>query len=81
MGGKMGTGELDERGRITIPKDIREKMGLKSGDRVRISARKDGVTVEKVIDLNKFIEELCGCITIKGDMDPLRLKEIWRTAP
>ncbi|MHA1637315.1 MAG: AbrB/MazE/SpoVT family DNA-binding domain-containing protein [Candidatus Thorarchaeota archaeon] len=77
----MGTGELDERGRITIPKDIREKMGLKSGDRVRISARKDGVTVEKVIDLNKFIEELCGCITIKGDMDPLRLKEIWRTAP
>ena len=76
----MGKSEMDERGRVTIPKDIREKAGLKSGDRLWLTAEKDRVTIEKVVNLEKFIEELKGCITVRGDTDPLKLKEIWRTA-
>lgn len=77
----MGTNEVDKRGRVTIPKELREKADLKPGDRVRITASKDSVTIEKVIDLGTFIEELRGCITIEGDLEPLQLKEIWRTGP
>ena len=81
VGNKMGTDEIDERGRVTIPKELRDKMGLKPKARVRITAGKNGVKIEKAIDLSEFMTELRGCITIKGEIDPLRLKEIWRTVP
>ncbi len=75
----MGKSEMDERGRITIPKEIRDKAGLKSGDELWITVGKDKVTIEEVVNLEKFIEELKGCITVQGDFDPMQLKEIWRT--
>lgn len=77
----MGKTEIDGRGRVTIPKDARQKAGLRSGDRLRVQATKGCLTLEKQVDLDTFIQELRGCITVKGDLDPLRLKEIWRTAP
>lgn len=77
----MGIGEIDERGRGTIPKELREKAGFTPRFRVRITAEKDRVRIEKAVGLSEFIAELKGCITTKGDVDPLRLKEIWRTAP
>jgi AbrB family looped-hinge helix DNA binding protein len=79
VGNIMGTSELDDRGRVTIPKDIRDKAGLKSGDKLLVTANKDRVTIEKAINLEKFIRELKGCISVRGDLDPLKLKEIWRT--
>ena len=75
----MGKSELDERGRVTIPKEIRDKAGLKSGDKLRLTADKDKVTIEKEVSIEKFIGELKGCITVPGEIDPLKLKEIWRT--
>ena len=81
VGNEMGTDEIDERGRVTIPKELREKMGLKPKARVRITAGKNGVKIEKAIELKEFMTELRGCITVKGEIDPLRLKEIWRTVP
>lgn len=77
----MGIEEIDERGRVTIPKELREKTGLKPKARVRITAGKNGVKIEKAIDLSDFITELRGCISVKGDVDPLRLREIWRAVP
>ncbi|MHA1771724.1 MAG: AbrB/MazE/SpoVT family DNA-binding domain-containing protein [Candidatus Thorarchaeota archaeon] len=77
----MGTERIDERGRITIPKDVRDKVGLKAGDSIIISAKGDKVILTKAVDVKTFIKELRGCITIKGDIDPLDLKRIWRTVP
>lgn len=81
VGNDMGTDEIDERGRVTIPKELRDKIGLKAKSRVRITAERNGVKIEKAIDLKEFMTELRGCISVKGDIDPLRLKEIWRTVP
>ena len=81
MGKTMGKIEIDDRGRITIPREDREAAGLQAGDRVCVRASKGRLTLEKAVDLKTFIAELRGCITVKGDLDPLRLKEIWRTAP
>lgn len=77
----MGANEIDERGRITIPKELREKTGLKPKARVRIIPGKNGVRIEKAIELSDFMAQLKGCITVKSDIDPLRLKQIWRTVP
>lgn len=81
VGIEMGTDEIDERGRVTIPKELRDKVGLKPKARVRITAGKNGVKIEKAIELKEFMTELRGCITVKAEIDPLRLKEIWRTVP
>jgi len=81
MGYIMGKTEIDERGRVTIPKGAREKAGLRSGDHLQVEASKGIVTLKKDIDFKTFVKELRGCITVKGELDPLRLKEIWRTAP
>lgn len=81
MGINMGESKVDERGRVTIPKEVREKAGLKPGDHVQVFAMDGGVNIQKTIDLEEFIKELGGCITVEGDLDPLKLKEIWRTAP
>ena len=79
MGNIMGTSEMDERGRVTIPKEIREKAGIKSGDKLQLKAERDKVTIVKAITLDKFMSDLRGCITVRGDIDPLKLKEIWRS--
>ena len=39
---------VDERGRIVIPKEIREKLNLKEGSRVEIVLEKDGRIVINV---------------------------------
>ena len=79
-GRTMGKSEIDERGRVTIPKEVREKAGLKAGDKLLLTADNKRVIMEKVVNLDRFIQELKGCITVQGDLDPLKLKEIWRTA-
>jgi AbrB family looped-hinge helix DNA binding protein len=79
VGNEMGTDEVDERGRVTIPKELREKTGLKPKARVRIIAGRNGVKIEKAVELSDFVAELRGCITVKGDIDPMHLKAIWST--
>ncbi|MCS4540885.1 MAG: AbrB/MazE/SpoVT family DNA-binding domain-containing protein [Euryarchaeota archaeon] len=57
--------ELDKRGRVTIPLEVREKYGMKVGDKVRI----------KIADFERrksFLEvwDLC----LKGAGDAAKLK-------
>jgi AbrB family looped-hinge helix DNA binding protein len=40
--GYIVTVTVDEKGRIVIPKEIREKLNLKEGSKVDISLEKDG---------------------------------------
>ena len=79
MGRKMGIIEIDDRGRITIPKEERERLGLIPGRKVLIREKDGALIIKRFVSPNKFISELKGCITIKENrIDPLKLKEIWR---
>ncbi|MHA1741355.1 MAG: AbrB/MazE/SpoVT family DNA-binding domain-containing protein [Candidatus Thorarchaeota archaeon] len=73
----MGTSQVDKRGRVTIPREIREKAGLKPGDRVRVLSENNRVIVERLVDFETFRRELRGCITTPGEPDPMELKKIW----
>jgi AbrB family looped-hinge helix DNA binding protein len=78
MGIKMGIIEIDKRGRITIPKEERERLGLTPGKKVLIREKDGTLVIKRFISPEKFISELKGCITIKDHhIDPLKLKEIW----
>jgi AbrB family looped-hinge helix DNA binding protein len=77
--GKMATEAIvDRKGRILIPKEIREKIGLQAGRKVRIKVDKEKVIVTPLISPEEFIEEMEGCIK-EGTptIDPLKLKEMW----
>jgi len=71
---------VDEKGRIVIPRDVREKYGLRQGVRVRLRREGRGIVVASSISPEKFIDEMEGFIK-KGSKvtqtDPLRLKRIW----
>ena len=41
----MPTAKLTTRGQVTIPKEIRDRMGLRAGDELRFSLRDDGSAI------------------------------------
>lgn len=78
MGRKMGIIEIDDRGRITIPKEERERLGLTPGKKVLLREKDGALIIKRFLSPDKFILELKGCITIKEHrIDPLKLKEMW----
>lgn len=78
--GKMVTEEVtvDCKGRILIPKDIREKVGLRAGAKARLKIEKENVILMPPVSPEEFIREMEGCIK-EGTptIDPLKLKDIW----
>ncbi len=74
----MGIIEIDDRGRITIPKEERERLGLTPGRKILIREKDGALIIKRFVSPDNFISELKGCITIKEHrIDPLKLKEMW----
>jgi AbrB family looped-hinge helix DNA binding protein len=69
---------VDEKGRILIPKETREKIGLKTGEKARLKVEKEQLIIMPPITAEEFIKEMEGCIT-EGEpsIDPLELKKMW----
>ena len=44
----METTRLSEKGQIVIPKDFREKMGLKPGSRFLVIATEDSIVLQRI---------------------------------
>ena len=80
MGNEMGI-VVDERGRVTLPQDIREAAGLTPGREVRIERTPDGVLLRPALSKEEIVAKLEGAADsskVPGKrIDPLRLKEIW----
>ena len=55
---------LTSKGQTTIPKSIREALGLKSGDRMTFTLLSDGVVLMRV--KNKSVLDLAGALHKKG---------------
>jgi len=75
----MGQTLLDDRGRVVIPKEIRETLGLKPYQSLTVEVRGEEVVLKPVLDVEKFVAELRGCV--RGSrIKPDELKEIWGIA-
>jgi len=76
--GKMEEVTVDERGRILIPRRIRERVGLQPGSGARLEVEENRLVIIPPISPERFIQQMEGCIK-EGEpsLDPLKLKEIW----
>lgn len=55
---------LTSKGQMTIPKEIRDGLGMKSGDRITLTLMPDATVVMRL--KNKSIAELAGTLRKKG---------------
>ena len=54
---------MDKRGRVTIPREIRERLGLKPGDRLLIKIQDDALIMVRLDDPFKVIEMILKNLT------------------
>ncbi len=76
----MSTEEVtvDSKGRVQIPKAVRDRVGLRVGEKARLKIEKENIVIMPPISPEEFIKEMEGCIKEGApEMDPLRLKKIW----
>jgi AbrB family looped-hinge helix DNA binding protein len=59
-----GDAKLTSKGQTTIPKAIRDSLGMQSGDRMTFTLMPDGVVVMRV--KNKHVSDLAGLLHKKG---------------
>ena len=71
--------EVDDRGRITIPKEERERLGIKPGSKVQLRREERGLVIEKSTTQKELIKELKGCIKVPTEekITPESIKTIW----
>jgi len=69
---------VDDKGRILIPKEAREKVGLQVGGKARLRVDKEKIVIMPPVSPEEFIKEMEGCIK-EGTptINPLDLKEMW----
>lgn len=79
----MGTEEVivDSKGRVLIPKDIRDQVGLRAGGKARLKIEKGKIIILPPFSPKEFIEEMEGCIKEGAPtINPLELKKMWKPA-
>lgn len=74
---------VDEKGRVTIPQDIRERLGLDPGEEVTVAAAGGQVVIRPKVSRDAAVETLRGCVdadTRAADAErptPAALKADW----
>lgn len=61
---------VGERGQVTIPKPVRDRLGLRPGQRVEITEQGGRVILEKVVD-DDAILRVHGMLTLPDPVDQI----------
>ena len=72
--------KVDAKKRIILPEDVRRKSGVRTGSRLRVSAKDGSIILTKSISPEEFIQRMEGLLkddSPVGVSDPLKLKQIW----
>ena len=72
----MGEILIDGRGRVVIPKEVRDKLDLKPNQRLIVEVRGKEIILKPAVTVEEFIAELKGCVH-GSQIKPSELKEIW----
>ena len=70
-------GQVTSKGQVTIPKELRDRLGIEPGEQVDFTASEDGIRLRKVVDRGKQRRAL-GCLKreLEGRAVPDLLKEL-----
>jgi AbrB family looped-hinge helix DNA binding protein len=71
----MGITVIEERGRVLIPKQLREKLHFRNGEKVRVEAQDGTIVIRPLKGLDE-LKQLRGCIS-RSVMSPLDVKHMW----
>jgi len=76
----MQVSRMTEKGQITIPKELRESLGLRPGDQVEFRALKNGLEVRKQINPGRFAQYKGHLGHLKGKTSKELLEEMRGTS-
>ena len=68
--------EIGEKGQVVIPKDIREHLGLKIGEKVVFEVKDEKVTLKKEQDVDEFLKEFFTIARLKQSISAKDIKKI-----
>ncbi|KHF41514.1 AbrB/MazE/SpoVT family DNA-binding domain-containing protein [Halalkalibacter okhensis] len=71
---ELVSGKVTSKGQITIPKELREKLGLSEGDQLKFLIEDDEVRIEPV--KKKLLSQAIGRITSKEEINLEKMREI-----
>ena len=74
----MSNATLTSKGQITIPKEIRDSLGLKPKDRLNFTLLNDGTVIMRV--KNKSILDLVGAAKYTGPVIPVEKMRFGRSS-
>lgn len=66
---------MEDRGRVIIPKDIRDRIGIRGGEKMEVE-EKDGEVVLRPVKSGESLKELKGIVK-DSEIDPMEAKDIW----
>jgi antitoxin PrlF len=69
----MPTATLTTKGQVTIPKEVREHLGVDTGDRLSFVVQDDGTVIVKPI--TRHVRELAGLLH-RPEQRPLSIREM-----
>jgi len=72
--------KIDRKGRVVIPKKVREEMGIGADDVLLMFVKGDSIILKKEKDPFKTLEEILGDITFKRDIRRRAYEEAVREA-
>lgn len=70
----MSTGTMTSKGQITVPRDVREALGLTAGSKLRFTRVDGGSYRLEVVRQPPSLMELCGAVEYDGP--PLSLEDM-----
>lgn len=75
----MGETVLDTKGRVAVPKEIREKLNLREGAKLKVSIEERKIIITPPISPEEFVKEMEGFVRIDIKESPLEVKKIWES--
>ncbi len=73
---------LDERGRVTIPREVRDRLGLRPGERLSVRVMGNSIVLAKAEDPFKVIKKVLKSITfhrgLRREAEAQALQELGR---
>ncbi len=69
---------MDERGRITIPREIRERLGLKPGEKLLIRVEGDVIVITRASNPFKVIEDILGDLSFDRSLRYIAEKQAFK---
>jgi len=70
---ELVSGKMTSKGQITIPKELREKLGLSEGDQLKFLIEKDEVRIDPI--KKKLLSQAIGRVTSVEEINVEKMRE------